>query len=892
MLLTPIALCALGAPFLQNSDDPNAVQPRADYDGVWRQAPEDGRKYPADRSRWSVEDLPLPDGCVMEVGGMGFLSDGRLVITTRRGQVWMVKNPLADDLSTVEVTLFHEGLWEGLGLSIVDDKIHVLQRGEISRLEDTDGDGVCDSVTTVADDWGVSGHYHEFAFGLPRAKNGDWFMGLNVSFGDPEWWHGRSTVPYRGWVMRVSPDGTVTPWASGVRSPNGVALDSKDRLFVTDNQGDWVASSPIYHIEAGDYFGHPKSLNWTEDYRAKGMVADDEIPPAISSTGRKPVAIWIPYQWSRSTGNLLEIAPGGAFGVPEGQFVVAELTNGMILRAGFEEVQGVTQGWILPLVQKIGSVNRVLQAPDGSILCGLTNRGWGGLAPADGLVRVRFDGEAVMEYADMRIVDATDELAYGFELEFTQPVAAGWEPTPETVSMIQYDYDYWWEYGSPERHTAQMELSAMTLSEDRKTLTVRSEDMLPAMCVRLTTKGVTAEGDLPLVHPTISYTINQLPSGAKTNAYVAKMVPPPPSKKDADAGVLRLSWGDALGQFQSEGWELCDAAVDGDTPGQFKTSVGNGALVNTAEGAGAFATKGSFGDAYARLDFMLPRGGAAALEVHDIATIALTNDGGTCCAIGDRAPKAEAATGAGQWQKLEVFYRLGTADAAAVIDRVTLNGVVVQENVEVAGTSGTRGPLRVAATNGQVALRDIRVKPLDRPEDAREWDFLDVAKTWDDWELAGDANFELSGDELVGKGALGHLWAPIEGLGDFTLRARAQVNSNGAGAIMLRATETDEGVDGYAVRINTSFPDGTLTGSVSRGEKVAAVRTELISTDTWVDIEIDVKNGDDGATVVVMLNGVEVNRVTDPDPLPPGGLALRCDHDGTVVKFQNLRIAR
>ena len=95
--------------------------------------------------------------------------------------------------------------------------------------------------------------------------------------------------------------------------------------------------------------------------------------------------------------------------MPEGQFVVAELTNGMILRAGFEEVQGVTQGWVLPLVQEIGSVNRVLQAPDGSIFCGLTNRGWGGLAPADGLVRVRHDGEALMEYADMPVLASDEE---------------------------------------------------------------------------------------------------------------------------------------------------------------------------------------------------------------------------------------------------------------------------------------------------------------------------------------------------------------------------------------------------------------------------------------------------------------------------------------------------
>ena len=149
---------------------------------------------------YTLEYLKTPDGCVLEVGGMDFLSDGRLVVSTRRGQVWIVEDALGTDFENAKVTLFHEGLWEGLGLNVKNDEIHVIQRGEISKLLDTDGDGRCDVIETVASDWGVSGHYHEFAFGLPRDSEGNWWMGLNVSFGDPEWWHGRSTAPYRGWV--------------------------------------------------------------------------------------------------------------------------------------------------------------------------------------------------------------------------------------------------------------------------------------------------------------------------------------------------------------------------------------------------------------------------------------------------------------------------------------------------------------------------------------------------------------------------------------------------------------------------------------------------------------------------------------------------------------------
>ena len=81
----------------------------------------------------------------------------------------------------------------------------MLQRTELSRLRDTDGDGTCDAIDTLTNDWGVSGNYHEFAYGLPRDAAGNWFIALNVSFSDPKWWHGRSPVRWRGWVLQIAP---------------------------------------------------------------------------------------------------------------------------------------------------------------------------------------------------------------------------------------------------------------------------------------------------------------------------------------------------------------------------------------------------------------------------------------------------------------------------------------------------------------------------------------------------------------------------------------------------------------------------------------------------------------------------------------------------------------
>jgi glucose/arabinose dehydrogenase len=227
-----------------------------------------------------------PEGEVLEVGGMAFMPDGALMASTRRGQVWRVEGALGADAGDATMALFAEGLYEGLGMSVVDGELYVLQRGELSRLRDIDGDHRCDAVDTVTDAWGLSGNYHEFAFGLPRDAAGNWYMGLNVSFFDDAWWHGRSTVPYRGWLLRISPDGVVEPFASGFRSPCGVALDSLGRIFVTDNQGDWVASSPIYCVRQGAFYGHPKSLVWTPEDQTNVLTTSDEVPPARASTGR------------------------------------------------------------------------------------------------------------------------------------------------------------------------------------------------------------------------------------------------------------------------------------------------------------------------------------------------------------------------------------------------------------------------------------------------------------------------------------------------------------------------------------------------------------------------------------------------------------------------------
>ncbi|MDP7071149.1 MAG: hypothetical protein QF561_07355, partial [Phycisphaerales bacterium] len=368
---------------------------------------------------WVVETIPTPKGEVVEVGGIAFPDEDAMALSTRRGRVWRVDGALDGDPSDAVWTMMTEGLWEGLGLDRDGDDLIVLQRGELSRLRDIDGDQVIDDIEVVTQGWGLSDNYHEYAFGLPCDAGGNRYVSLNLGFGSPEWWHGQSTEPYRGWILRVSPDGEVEPWASGFRSPCGLGFDHRGRLLATDNQGDWMPSSPIYVVEQNGFHGHPAGLRWTEAFGYGEELPDNREP---SNVERVAPAIWIPYDWSRSTGNVVSDTTGGRFGPFENQLFVAELTTGRVLRAEIEDVDGTPQGAVWPFVDRVGSVARVAFAPDGSLVCGLTNRGWGGLAPGSGVKRISWTGETPLEMKHVRVTPT------GFDIEFTKPVAGPVDP--------------------------------------------------------------------------------------------------------------------------------------------------------------------------------------------------------------------------------------------------------------------------------------------------------------------------------------------------------------------------------------------------------------------------------------------------------------------------------
>jgi len=146
-------------------------------------------------------------------------------------------------------------------------------------------------------------------------------------------------------------------------------------------------------------------------------------------------------------------------------------------------------------------------------------------------------------------------------------------------------------------------------------------------------------------------------------------------------------------------------------------------------------TEEKFGDCTVKLEFMITRGSNSGVYLMgeyevQIADTFSRRDSNRPLGQGDMgaiysaaAPTTNAATAPGTWQTFEIefvapqFDRHGNKIAFAMFKRVVLNGVLVQENVEVRGPTGggitmreaATGPLMLQGDHGPVAFRNIEI---------------------------------------------------------------------------------------------------------------------------------------------------------------------------------------
>lgn len=378
------------------------------------------------------------------VGGIDFLEDGRMVVSTwdSEGSIYLVNNYA--EPQNVTVKRIAKGLAEPLGVKVVDGDIYVMQKQELTRLVDTDGDDIIDRYEMVANQWSATENFHEFAFGL--AYQDGYFYATLATAILPGGASANPQAPDRGKAMRISKsDGSIEFIAHGLRTPNGIGRGVDNQLFIADNQGDWLPASKIVELTEGAFYGS-RSVDFA------GTADLDEVQPVV----------WLPQN---EIGNSpSEPAPLNV-GPYQNQMIHGEVTHGGIKRVFAERVDGRLQGAVFRFSQGLeAGVNRLVWDANGDLIVGgvgnpgnwsHVGRGWFGLQ------RLRYNNTSVFE---MLSVSARSD---GFEITFTEPLKQGQNVSAKDFEISQWYYLPTEKYGGPKLDKAPLAVTAFSLSEDR-----------------------------------------------------------------------------------------------------------------------------------------------------------------------------------------------------------------------------------------------------------------------------------------------------------------------------------------------------------------------------------------------------------------------------------------
>ncbi|MGV3503709.1 MAG: plastocyanin/azurin family copper-binding protein [Adhaeribacter sp.] len=465
--------------------------------------------------------LPVPDDVILEVGGMATLPDGSLAVCTRRGEVWIVSNPAISGSARPEYRRFAHGLHEALGLAYKDGDLYVTQRSELTRLRDQDGDGVADAYDKIYS-WPLSGNYHEYSYGPTFLPNGNMLVTLNVGWSN-SLGHGVSLVPWRGWALEITPQGQMTPFAAGMRSPAGYGFNADGDFFYTENQGDWVGSGRISHVEKGRFMGNAESLNWSQLPGSPLQLKPADVPntgePLYDVAKRLPAlkapAVWLPHGiLGISTSAFLADTTKGKFGPFGRQIFVGDQGQSKIMRVDLEKVKGEYQGVVFPFREGFSSgILRQVWGPDGSMYVGMTSRGWSSTGKElFSLQRLVWTGKVPFEMQTVRA------MPDGFEIHFTKPVDRASAADPASYKITGFNYKYQAAYGSPVINSLEHAVKGVVVSEDGLRARLAVDGLRLGYIHEITAEGVKQQQEgTPLLHTVAYYTLNNIPEGSKLN---------------------------------------------------------------------------------------------------------------------------------------------------------------------------------------------------------------------------------------------------------------------------------------------------------------------------------------------------------------------------------------
>ena len=459
-----------------------------------------------EREFYPIVSIPIPAETVIEAGAFAVMPDQRMAVGTRHGEIFLIDGVDAPK-PVPKFQRFATGLDEIFGLVWKDNAFRVTQSCELTRVSDSNNDGVADRFDTISDAWGYA-NYHEYAFGSKPDVDGSQYVALGLS--ESYYSHALN----RGFIMKVAADGKTTAFASGLRSPGGIGLDEHGSLFYVESQGPWNCSCSLKAVSPNSFHGHPASFEWYKHAPELGPVPETPKSGTRIVTEKDrvkqlvPYAVVFPYiRMGRSITAFSVNRSGGKFGPFENQMFLGDYTLSILMRATTEQVNGVWQGACYPFREGLSTgILNVEFTPGGNLLCGGTNRGWPvrGIKPY-ALERLEWSGK--MPFEINRITIEPD----GFLVTFTKPVDRATGGLTVSYQIKAFTHPYHGGYGGPEIEEQQPAVKSVSLAEDGLSAKLGLEKLDRGFVHELDLVKLRSQDGEPLVHRNAFYTVNEVP---------------------------------------------------------------------------------------------------------------------------------------------------------------------------------------------------------------------------------------------------------------------------------------------------------------------------------------------------------------------------------------------
>ncbi len=392
----------------------------------------------------------------MKLSGIDFFSDPDIAaVCTTDGDVWTITG-LTSGSTTLSWKRIASGLFQPLGIKVVNEKVYVICRDQLVRLNDLNGDGETDFYESFNHDHQVTDHFHEFAMGLQTDPQGNFYYAKSGR-------HAReSLIPQHGTLIKVSKDGSRSEIiATGFRAANGVCINPDGTFIVTDQQGFWNPMNRINWIDKKNGF--------------YGNMWGYDPPKDTSRAAMEPPAVWVDMKYDRSPSELMWV-DSKKWGPLDGGLLSLSYGYGKIQLVLHEEVNGQKQAGVidLPGVNFFTGIMRGRFNPQDQHLyaCGMSAWGTNQMIKGGGLYRIRYTGKPLT--VPVGLSARTD----GMVLNFANGI------DPQTAKPENFKVQTWYivrssRYGSPRYDIKTLDISDVVVSNGGKTIKLLLPDIEP-----------------------------------------------------------------------------------------------------------------------------------------------------------------------------------------------------------------------------------------------------------------------------------------------------------------------------------------------------------------------------------------------------------------------------